>query len=114
MKVTEDLVHDALYTLPCNDILNGDISKPVSESEMRRALEYAFNSYLQNQCKNAVGKQVMYRGTNGDEYSPRHGKRLEGKGECVEWHNSHGLCIIVVAENGERLCVDPEEVFIIG
>lgn len=69
---------------------------------------------LHLQCQNAVGRQVRFKGTNGDEYdTENHGKPIEGEGYCAEYHDSHGLCIIVHLDSGLQVCVDPTEVTII-
>lgn len=68
---------------------------------------------LFEKCRDAVGKQVRYTGTNGDEYSTDHGKFVEGEGYCTAYHNSHGLCIMVTSDAGIEYCVDPIEVTIL-
>lgn len=42
MKPSKEAIEAALQTLPMNDILNGDTSKPVSLPEMKQALEAAY------------------------------------------------------------------------
>lgn len=39
MEVSEEAVDAALSCIPCNDLLYGDTSKPVSRKEMKNALE---------------------------------------------------------------------------
>lgn len=41
MKPSKEAIEAALQTLPMNDILNGDTSKPVSYEEMKKAVETA-------------------------------------------------------------------------
>jgi hypothetical protein len=67
------------------------------------------SSMLRDMCIKAVGKYVHYKGTNGDEYDKaNHGKPVEGEGLCLEYHDSHGLCIIVQHDDGTKVCVDVE------
>ena len=61
-------------------------------------------------CRDAVGHRVRYSGTNGDEYSIGHGLFVRGEGVCVEQHDSHGLCICVRDDDGNKIWVDPIEV----
>ncbi len=69
---------------------------------------------LWEKCRDSVGHQVRYKGTNGDEYdTENHGKPLEGEGYCAAYHDSHGLCIIVRHDDGRELCIDPTEVTIL-
>jgi len=67
-------------------------------------------------CRAAVGKRVRYTGTNGNEYDKiNHGKPISGIGLCLEYHNSHGLCIIVRDDETHReICVDPISINIIN
>ena len=65
-------------------------------------------------CRAAIGHQVRFKGTNGDEYdTANHGKPIEGEGYCVDFHDSHGLCIMVKLDSGLQVCVDPDEVIIL-
>lgn len=59
-------------------------------------------------CQQAVGHRVSFEGTNGNEYDKEHhGEPMKGEGQCIEYHDSHGLCIIVILDDGRRVCVDP-------
>ncbi len=69
---------------------------------------------IHDTCRKAIGKNVRYKGTNGNEYDKaNHGKPVEGVGVCRAYHDSHGLCIMVWDGN-EELCIDPIEVQILG
>lgn len=62
-------------------------------------------------CQQAVGHRVTFEGTNGNEYDKEHhGEPIKGEGQCIEYHDSHGLCIIVILDDGTRLCVDPTNI----
>lgn len=61
-------------------------------------------------CRNAVGKKVYFKGTNGDEYDKHYGEFIEGEGFCTAYHDSHGLCIMVKDSTGREICVDPCEI----
>jgi hypothetical protein len=91
-----------------------ECSSLTPEARMTRIADYILNKSLQDLCQKAVGEMVKYRGTNANEYDPDFGKQLEGEGKCVEWHNSHGLYILVEDENYIQVCVEPEELFILG
>jgi hypothetical protein len=66
---------------------------------------------LWEKCRDAVGHYVHYKGTNGNEYDKEnHGKPVEGSGFCKSYHDSHGLCIMVLLMDNSELCVDPTEV----
>jgi hypothetical protein len=68
---------------------------------------------LWEKCRDAVGKTVYFRGTNGNEYdTEHHGEPVEGVGYVREYHDSHGLCIIVELADGSVVCVDPIEVVV--
>lgn len=68
---------------------------------------------LSHLCKRSVGHKVRYKGTNGNEYDrENHGKPVEGEGQCLEYHDSHGMCILVKTSFG-TVCVDPTEVEIL-
>jgi hypothetical protein len=68
---------------------------------------------LHDQCMNAVGRYVHFKGTNGNEYDKvNHGKPVEGFGYCSAYHDSHGLCIEVQLDCDECICVDPTEITI--
>jgi hypothetical protein len=68
---------------------------------------------LWEKCRDAVGKRVWFKGTNGNEYDKaHHGEPVEGVGFVREYHDSHGLCIIVEQNDGSIVCVDPVEVVI--
>jgi hypothetical protein len=72
-------------------------------------------SSLWETCRDSVGKQVHYKGTNGDEYDvENHGKPVEGEGLCLEYHDSHGLCVIVRHNDGTQVCVDPTDLQLVS
>lgn len=69
---------------------------------------------LRDVCCKAVGKRILYAGTNGDEYDPLiFGQHVKGEGLCISQHDSHGLCIMVKHDDGTIICVDPTLVEII-
>jgi hypothetical protein len=65
---------------------------------------------LHEQCVAAVGSFVIVKGTNGDEYSEKHGEQLEITGWCTAYHDSHGLCVIVTDIDDVEWCIDPVEI----
>lgn len=66
---------------------------------------------LWEKCRDSVGKTVYFRGTNGNEHDKvHHGEPVEGVGYVREYHDSHGLCIIVQLDDGSVVCVDPVEI----
>lgn len=70
---------------------------------------------LRSTCEEAVGKRIAFRGKNGDERDPvNHGKWVSGVGLCKEFHDSHGLYILVERDDGRsEIVVDPIQVIIL-
>lgn len=87
----------------------------VDASKFESNWRKVFSDDLHTTCCKAVGERVRYVGTNGDEFDKiRHGLPVEGEGLCLEQHDSHGLCIIVLHDDHTTICVDPISVEIIG
>jgi hypothetical protein len=58
-------------------------------------------------CRKSVGKRVKYTGTDANAEHHGQGEPLSGEGLCLEYHNSHGLYILVKHNNGKKVAVDP-------
>ena len=68
---------------------------------------------LREQCIAAVGKQVAVKGTWGDERKSYYGGVADTYGTCLSYHDSHGLCIMLLTEAGNEVCIDPTHIEIL-
>jgi hypothetical protein len=63
---------------------------------------------LHGACCKAVGKRIRYHGLHSEYKTP-----VAGEGICLEQHDSHGLYIVVMGDNGLITPVDPTTVEIL-